>query len=578
MSEQQQEATPVENTTEQQPSSTTVESSSDNNSIQQEYVRRKGEAPVKLEYIIMEKPKSDDIPSSTENNDSEKKRKHEGDNKNSKKAKSFHNRTRDAMKKEKKEKNADSNNADENTHIARPQGEFNFVEFDVIKQLRKKTYNFEKAEEVTKHVEEYGKKEAQERSKSEEALFRQRQQQIVRQKMIERGELVPEEEKYDILTYKETKYHPSEIKKVDFTRKTYLAPLTTVGNLPFRRICKDYGCDITIGEMALSHSILKGERGDISLLRRHESEKIFGVQLAGKDAATMTRVAQLIDEQFPHIDFVDVNCGCPVNTLCSSGMGAGMMEKRTKLVGIVRGMKEILSIPITVKMRTGSKTGKNFAHKLMADLCECGVDGLTLHGRSREMRYTKEADYQYIYDCSKVVQTYSEKANRKVYMVGNGDIYNYQDWYEHIDKVDSLMIGRGALIKPWLFREIEQQHTIDISASERLEMLKNFVKYGLDHYGADEIGISKTRRFLLEWLSFLCRYVPVGLLERLPIKLNERPPLYRGRNELETLMASSNGKDWITLTELAGLPKPGDDFVFIPKHKSNSYEDDDYNG
>nr|CAG4713370.1 unnamed protein product [Naegleria fowleri] len=109
-------------------------------------------------------------------------------------------------------------------------------------------------------------------------------------------------------------------------------------------------------------------------------------------------------------------------------------------------------------------------------------------------------------------------------------------------------------------------------------MLKTFVKYGLDHYGADEIGISKTRRFLLEWLSFLCRYIPVGLLERLPIKLNERPLPYVGRNELETLMASSNCKDWIKLTELAGLPKVGDDFVFIPKHKSNSYEDGDTNG
>ncbi|KAG2382188.1 hypothetical protein C9374_005390 [Naegleria lovaniensis] len=577
--------------------------------------RRKGIAPIKAEYlIVVEKhqqqlnnnPEKANTTTSEEQSlvavttpsscntdetqtvdDSEKKRKlQEETNINpnkAKKTKSFHNRTKEALKKEKKEKQPEENGEqDEGTSTAvRPKDEYNFLDHSIVKLLRKKAYNFQKADEITKHVEEFVKKEADIRSKanSEENILRQRQQQIAKQKMIERGENVEEwQEKFNILTYKETKYHPKEVKKVDFKRKTYLAPLTTVGNLPFRRICKDFGCEITIGEMALAQAILKGERGDISLLRRHESEKIFGVQLAGKDAFTMTRVAQLIDEQFPHIDFVDVNCGCPVNSLCSQGMGAGMMEKRTKLVGIVRGMKEVLSIPVSVKMRTGAKTGKNFAHKLMADLCECGVDSLTLHGRSREMRYTKEADYDYIYDCARVVNNYSQQSGRKVSIIGNGDIYSYQDWYAHVDKVDTLMIGRGALIKPWIFKEIEMQQTLDVTASERLEMLKSFVKYGLDHYGADDIGISKTRRFLLEWLSFLYRYIPVGLLERLPIKLNERPLPYVGRNELETLMASSNCKDWVKLTELAGLPKVGDDFVFIPKHKSNSYEDGDTNG
>lgn len=102
----------------------------------------------------------------------------------------------------------------------------------------------------------------------------------------------------------------------------------------------------------------------------------------------------------------------------------------------------VLCLQVSVKMRTGTKTGKNFAHKLMADLCECGVDSLTLHGRSREMRYTKEADYDYIYDCARVVNTYSQQSGRKVSIIGNGDIYSYQDWYAHVDKVDTLMIGK----------------------------------------------------------------------------------------------------------------------------------------
>ena len=93
----------------------------------------------------------------------------------------------------------------------------------------------------------------------------------------------------------------------------------------------------------------------------------------------------------------------------------------------------------------------------------------------------------------------------------------------------------------------------------------------MEHWGSDSEGVSKTRRFLLEWQSFHCRYIPVGLLEVLPQKMNERPPRYRGRNELETLLASGSVHDWIKLSEML-LGKCPENFVFTPKHKSNSYE------
>lgn len=134
---------------------------------------------------------------------------------------------------------------------------------------------------------------------------------------------------------------------------------------------------------------------------------------------------------------------------------------------------------------------------------------------------------------------------------------------------------RGALLKPWLFTEIKEQRHWDISSSERLAILQDFTHYGLEHWGSDTQGVEKTRRFLLEWLSFLCRwvlglarrgwgpcvgtarpdpaptaarrYVPVGLLERLPQRINERPPYYVGRDYLETLMASQRAADWIRI-------------------------------
>jgi tRNA-dihydrouridine synthase 3 len=110
------------------------------------------------------------------------------------------------------------------------------------------------------------------------------------------------------------------------------------------------------------------------------------------------------------------------------------------------------------------------------------------------------------------------------------------------------MVARGALIKPWIFEEIQTGQYLDKSATERLAYIEKFAKYGLQAWGSDEHGVGTTRRFLLEWLSFAYRYVPIGLLEYLPPNIQDRPPAWRGRNELETLMGSGNYKDWIKIT------------------------------
>lgn len=149
----------------------------------------------------------------------------------------------------------------------------------------------------------------------------------------------------------------------------------------------------------------------------------------------------------------------------------------------------------------------------------------------------------------------------------------WEDYWEHMQEaeIDGVMIGRGALIKPWLFTEIKEKKVWDISARERLDMLGDFCKKGMVHWGSDDLGIAKTRRFFCEWQSFLCRYIPAGLLEVLPQRMNAPPPPYRGRDELETLLSSGDSRDWVKISEMF-LGPSGDNFRFVPKHKSNSYE------
>lgn len=359
------------------------------------------------------------------------------------------------------------------------------------------------------------------------------------------------------------KLRPCEKKQVDFQDKLYLAPLTTCGNLPFRRVCKRLGADITCGEMAMCTNLLQGQQSEWALLKRHESEDVFGVQVEGCFPDTMTRCAELINNNID-VDFVDINSGCPIDLVYKKGGGCGLMTRTRKFEQIIKGMNYVLDVPLTVKIRTGVQEKNNIAHKLIPEMKKWGVSMITLHGRSREQRYTKLADWDYISTCSKLASP--------VPLFGNGDILSYEDAMKARETgVSGIMIARGALIKPWIFTEIKESRHWDISSSERLDILRDFTNYGLEHWGSDTRGVEKTRTFMLEWLSFMCRYIPVGLLERAPQKINERPPYYMGRDYLESLMASQHVGDWVRISEMLLGPVPKN-FNFLPKHKANAYK------
>ncbi|KAE9402669.1 FMN-linked oxidoreductase [Gymnopus androsaceus JB14] len=453
-----------------------------------------------------------------------------------------------------------------------------------------------------------------------------------------------------------------EKNRLNWEGKTYLAPLTTVGNLPFRRLCVSYGADITCGEMSLAPSLLSGSSPEWSLVRRHPSEKTFGVQVAGGKPGMLVRVGEVLGRELgglanatsnpvlgggsegsnlgtgareTGIDFVDINCGCPIDLVFKSGSGSALLDAPAKLGKSLIGMNKALGpIPVTIKLRMGVKDGKNTAEKIMlravSDPVQTmfglgngkeegtgterglgwGVGGMTLHGRTRQQRYTKLADWEYIKQCVEAVRAREEEEGLPpIPIFGNGDIYSAYAYHTslRLSGATGIMLARGALIKPWIFTEIKEHREWDISSRERLEGVRRLAEWGLSHFGSDTSGVNTTRRYLCEALSFQYRYVPIGLLEVLPpssggntigvgwnpsrefgsafgdvgvdtggygrMGINERPPRFRGRDELETLLASPSSSTWVKISEMFLGPAPDKDkWSFVPKHKSNSFE------
>lgn len=405
--------------------------------------------------------------------------------------------------------------------------------------------------------------------------------------------------------FKDTPLRPSEKRRLYFGVETpILAPLTTQGNLPYRRLCSSLGATFTYSEMAMSLPLLQGQKSEWALMKAHESDVQpptftakgnivydydqnrdlkFGAQIAANKPWLAVKTTEVLTSLLPKgLRVVDLNVGCPIDLVYREGAGSALMDAPYKLEKMLRGMNLVSGeTPVTVKIRTGTRDKQPTALKLVDRLVlgspqsrgeACGVAAITLHGRSRQQRYTRSADWEYIGETAALIKSLNEKAdalvdtvgevderdlpnghetsrNGKVFFLGNGDVFSHKHYYDHFEHagVDGVMAGRGALIKPWLFEEIQAGQYLDKSSSERLSIIERFCRYGLEAWGSDEIGVGQTRRFLLEWLSFACRYVPIGLLEYLPPNIQDRPPRFRGRDELETLMASDNYLDWIKI-------------------------------
>ena len=227
-----------------------------------------------------------------------------------------------------------------------------------------------------------------------------------------------------------------------------LAPMEDVTDPAFRLMCKRFGADMVYTEFVSADALIRSVNKTMAKLNIDEQERPVAIQIYGKDVPTMVEAAKIVEEAKP--DILDLNFGCPVKRVAGKGAGAGMLQNIPLMLEITKAVVDAVKIPVTVKTRLGW----DHDHRIIVDLAEqlqdCGIEALTVHGRTRAQMYTGEADWTLIGDIKK-------NPRMHIPVIGNGDVTTPQRAKECFDKygVDGIMIGRASFGRPWIFKEVK---------------------------------------------------------------------------------------------------------------------------
>lgn len=305
---------------------------------------------------------------------------------------------------------------------------------------------------------------------------------------------------------------------MDFRGRVLLAPLTKGGNLPFRRLCLAHGCRVTMGEMAYAYQVVRRSKSELALLRKHPDETCFGAQIAANRPADAIAAGLAAAER--GASWVDLNCGCPIHDIVRRGMGAVLLQRPAHLGKLVAEMVKAIPVPVTVKIRLGWSEGEQNASEIAKAIEDAGAAAITVHGRTREQRYSRAADWDAIARIA---------AERAIPVIGNGDLLTWYETKERWEKsgVASVMIGRGALIKPWIFREVAEQRAFEPTAEQRLGIYLDLAKKMKEHFRDDAKGRERAMRFLPWHFEFFCRYRPLS--EQRWVESSRQHPLMQTR-------------------------------------------------
>ena len=273
----------------------------------------------------------------------------------------------------------------------------------------------------------------------------------------------------------------------------FLAPMEDVTDIGFRLLCKRFGASMVYTEFVSAEALIRDVKSTQQKLTISDEERPVGIQIYGRDVDAMVEAAKIVEQAGP--DLIDLNFGCPVKKVAGKGAGAGMLQNIPKLLEITRKVVDAVKLPVTVKTRLGWNQEQLIITELAEQLQDCGIQALTIHGRTRAQMYTGEADWTLIGEV---------KRNPRIHIpiIGNGDITSPEEAKRAFETygVDAIMVGRATFGRPWIFKEIRDfidRNMIDsdFGFNQKLDILEEQLRINVERID-EKRGILHTRRHL----------------------------------------------------------------------------------
>ena len=255
-----------------------------------------------------------------------------------------------------------------------------------------------------------------------------------------------------------------------------------VTDIGFRMLCKRFGAAMVYTEFVSAEALVRDVKSTVRKLTISDEERPVGIQIYGRDTEAMVEAAKIVEQAGP--DLIDLNFGCPVKKVAGKGAGAGMLQNIPKMLDITRRVVDAVRLPVTAKTRLGWNHEQLVIRELAEQLQDCGIQALTIHGRTRSQMYTGQADWTLIGEV---------KRNERMHIpvIGNGDIGSLEEADRAFDTygVDAVMIGRATFGCPWLFSRRP------LTWDEKIDVLEEQLRINVER--TDEYrGILHTRRHL----------------------------------------------------------------------------------
>jgi len=275
-------------------------------------------------------------------------------------------------------------------------------------------------------------------------------------------------------------------------RPVSLAPMEDVTDPSFRLICREMGAASVYTEFVSAEALIRDIKSTTRKLTINDAERPVAIQIYGREPDAMSEAAKIVEQAGP--DILDINFGCPVKKVAGKGAGAGMLRDIPKMLDITKRVVAAVSLPVTVKTRLGWDCENKIITDLGPRLQDCGIRALTVHGRTRSQMYTGDADWS-------LIGALKNDPRMEIPVIGNGDITSAEKAAEAFDRfgVDGIMIGRGAIGSPWIFKEVREYigtgRYQPLSNAEKFNILRRQIRESIDRI--DEYrGILHIRRHL----------------------------------------------------------------------------------